>query len=130
LETDNPLHLNKLESPPTKADFCLVWLKMAQWFWFDWLFRIFCHTKQFFSYKIMMVVHCYWWKKEPRYIIQCIWEETTDLPQVNWQTFSHSHISRSRIRTDVGWRWEVSWYETDVITTRPHGEVENVKVYR
>jgi hypothetical protein len=34
-------------------------------------------------------------------------EETTDLPQVNWQTFSHSHIGPSRIRTDAGWRWEL-----------------------
>jgi hypothetical protein len=45
------------------------------------LFRIFRHTLQFFSY--MMAVNFYWWKREPRYIIKCILEETTDLPQVN-----------------------------------------------
>jgi hypothetical protein len=28
-----PLHLNKLESPPSKDDLCQVWLKLAQWFW-------------------------------------------------------------------------------------------------
>jgi hypothetical protein len=82
----------------------------------DWLIvRIFRHTQQFFSY--MMAVIYYWWKSEPRYITQCIWEETTDLPQVKWQTFSHSHIGPSRIRTDTCWRWEVSWYETDVLPT-------------
>jgi hypothetical protein len=37
-----------------------------------------------------MAVSFYWWKREPRYIIQCIWEETTDLLQVMWKTFSHS----------------------------------------
>jgi hypothetical protein len=47
------------------------------------------------------------------------WEETIDLPQVNWQTSSYSHIGPNRIRTDAGWRWEVLWYETDVLTTRP-----------
>jgi hypothetical protein len=31
----------------------------------------------------MMAASYYWWKREPRYIIQCIWEETIDLPQVN-----------------------------------------------
>jgi hypothetical protein len=72
-------------------------------------FRIFRHTQQFY----------YWWKREPRYIIQCICEETTDFPHVNWQTFSHSHIGPFRIRTNAGWRWEVSWFETDVLTTRP-----------
>jgi hypothetical protein len=67
----------------------------------------------------MKAVSYYWWKREPRYIIQCIWEETTDLPQLNWKTFSHSHIGPSRIRTDAGWRWEVSWSETDGLATRP-----------
>jgi hypothetical protein len=33
LPLDNPLHLNKLESPPPKDDLCQVWLKLAQWFW-------------------------------------------------------------------------------------------------
>jgi hypothetical protein len=32
LERDNPLHLNKLESPPFKDDLYQVWLKMALWF--------------------------------------------------------------------------------------------------
>ena len=27
------LHLNKLESPPSKDALCHVWLKLAQWFW-------------------------------------------------------------------------------------------------
>jgi hypothetical protein len=42
--------------------------------------------------------------------------KTTDLPQVNWQKFLHSHIGPSRIRTDAGWRREASWYKTDVLT--------------
>jgi hypothetical protein len=85
------------------------------------VYHLFRHTQQFFSY--MMAVSFYWWKREPRYryIIQCIWVGTTDLPQVNWQTFSHSHIGTSRIQTDAGWRWEVSWYETDVLTTQLRG---------
>jgi hypothetical protein len=29
LERDNPLHLNKLESPTPKDDLCQVWLKLA-----------------------------------------------------------------------------------------------------
>jgi hypothetical protein len=29
----DPLHLNKLEFPPPKDDFCQVWLKLAEWFW-------------------------------------------------------------------------------------------------
>jgi hypothetical protein len=33
LEKGNPLHLNKLKSPPPKDDLCKVWLKMAKWFW-------------------------------------------------------------------------------------------------
>jgi hypothetical protein len=33
LERGNPLHLNKLESPPPKDDLCQVRLKLAQWFW-------------------------------------------------------------------------------------------------
>jgi hypothetical protein len=82
-----------------------------------YLFLIFRHTQQFFSY--MMAVSFYWWKREPRYIIQCIWGETTDLRQVNWHTFSHCHIGTSRIQTDVGWRWEASGYETDVLITQP-----------
>jgi hypothetical protein len=28
-----PLHLNKLESPPSKDDLCQVWLKLSMWFW-------------------------------------------------------------------------------------------------
>jgi hypothetical protein len=91
-----------------------------------------------------MAVNYYWWKRKPRHIVQCIWEETTDLPQVNWQTFSLSHIGQDsnrrglevrglvewdrshlvtsgKIRTDAGWRWEVSWNETDVLTIRPRG---------
>jgi hypothetical protein len=66
-----------------------------------------------------MAVSYYFWKRETRCIIQCVWEETVDLLQVNWQPFSHRHIGPSRIRTDAGWRWEVSWYETDALTTRP-----------
>jgi hypothetical protein len=65
------------------------------------LFITFRHIQQ------MIVVSLYWWKREPWSIIQCSWEETTDLPHVNWQTFSHSHIGASRIRTDAGWMWEV-----------------------
>jgi hypothetical protein len=33
LEKGDPLHLNKLESPPPKDDLCQVWLKLAQWLW-------------------------------------------------------------------------------------------------
>jgi hypothetical protein len=33
LERGDPLHLNKLESPPPKDDLCQVWLKLVQWFW-------------------------------------------------------------------------------------------------
>jgi hypothetical protein len=33
LLSPNPLHLNKLESPPPKDDLCQVWLKLTQWFW-------------------------------------------------------------------------------------------------
>jgi hypothetical protein len=33
LENANPLHLNKLESPPPKDDLCKVWLQLAPWFW-------------------------------------------------------------------------------------------------
>jgi hypothetical protein len=33
LEKGNPLHLNKLKSPPPKDNLCQVWLKLAQWFW-------------------------------------------------------------------------------------------------
>jgi hypothetical protein len=33
LEKGVPLHLNKLDSPPPKDDFCQIWLKLAQWFW-------------------------------------------------------------------------------------------------
>jgi hypothetical protein len=32
LEKGDPLHLNKLESPPPKVDLCQVWLKLARWF--------------------------------------------------------------------------------------------------
>jgi hypothetical protein len=56
-------------------------------------------------------------KSKYLYILQCIWEETTDLPQVNWQTFSHSPIGRSKIWTDADWRickLYTSWYEADV----------------
>jgi hypothetical protein len=83
----------------------------------DYLFIIFSDIQKFFSY--MMVVSLYWLKRESRYIIQYIWEETIDLPKVNWQTFSHSHIGSSRIWTEAGWGWEISWYEIDVLTTRP-----------
>jgi hypothetical protein len=31
----------------------------------DWLFGIFRHTQQFFSY--MMTASYHWWKREPRY---------------------------------------------------------------
>jgi hypothetical protein len=41
----------------------------------------------------MMAVSLYWCKREPTYIIQCIWEETIDLLRVNWQTFSQSRRS-------------------------------------
>jgi hypothetical protein len=44
-------------------------------------FVTFRHTLQFFSLN-MVTFSFYWWKKEPRYIMQCIWGETTDLPQV------------------------------------------------
>ena len=33
LEKDNPLYLDKLESPSPMDDLCHVWLKLAQWFW-------------------------------------------------------------------------------------------------
>ena len=33
LEEGGALHLNKLESPSPKEALCLVWLKLAQWFW-------------------------------------------------------------------------------------------------
>jgi hypothetical protein len=33
LEKGDPLHLNKLESPPPKDGLCQVWLKLARWFW-------------------------------------------------------------------------------------------------
>ena len=33
LEKDGALHLNKLQSPSPKDALCLVWLKLAQWFW-------------------------------------------------------------------------------------------------
>ena len=33
LEKGRALHLNKLESPSPKNALCLVWLKLAQWFW-------------------------------------------------------------------------------------------------
>ena len=33
LRMDNPLHLNKLESPPSKDDLCQVWLKLVKWIW-------------------------------------------------------------------------------------------------
>jgi hypothetical protein len=33
LKRGYPLLLNKLESPLPKDDLCLVWLKLAQWFW-------------------------------------------------------------------------------------------------
>jgi hypothetical protein len=33
LERGNPLHLNKLESLPSKDDLCKVCLKLAWWFW-------------------------------------------------------------------------------------------------
>jgi hypothetical protein len=33
LEKGYPLHLNKIESPLPKDDFCQVWLRLAKWFW-------------------------------------------------------------------------------------------------
>ena len=33
LEKNGALHLNKVESPSPKDGLCLVWLKLAQWFW-------------------------------------------------------------------------------------------------
>jgi hypothetical protein len=33
LERDNPLHLDKLQSPPPKDELCEVWLELPQWFW-------------------------------------------------------------------------------------------------
>jgi hypothetical protein len=36
-----------------------------------------------------------WWRSVSMDGIQCIWGETTNLPQVNWQTFSHIQISRA-----------------------------------
>jgi hypothetical protein len=33
LEKGDPLHLDKLESPPPKDDLCQVWLNLAHWFW-------------------------------------------------------------------------------------------------
>ena len=33
LEKSGALHLNKLSSPSPKDALCLVWLKLAQWFW-------------------------------------------------------------------------------------------------
>ena len=33
LEKGRALHLNKLESPSSKDALCLVWLKLARWFW-------------------------------------------------------------------------------------------------
>ena len=33
LEKGGAFHLNKLESPSPKDALCLVWLKLAQWFW-------------------------------------------------------------------------------------------------
>ena len=32
-EKDGALHLNKLDSPSPKDAMCLVWLKLAKWFW-------------------------------------------------------------------------------------------------
>jgi hypothetical protein len=36
LEKGDPLHLNKLETPPPKNDMCQVWLKLAKWFRRSW----------------------------------------------------------------------------------------------
>jgi hypothetical protein len=44
-----------------------------------YLFVISRHIQNFVSH--MMVVSFYWWKRVPRYIIQCVWGETTN--QVN-----------------------------------------------
>jgi hypothetical protein len=44
----------------------------------QFLVFIFRHTQQFFSY--MMAVSFYWWKREPRYILQ-----------ISWETFSQLH---------------------------------------
>jgi hypothetical protein len=45
-ETDNPLHLKKLESPSPKDDLFLVWLKLAQWLWK----RLFNDPTPFFTF--------------------------------------------------------------------------------
>jgi hypothetical protein len=78
------------------------------------------------SFSYIMTVKFYLWKTEPRYIIKCIWEDTNDPLQENWQTFSHSHMSLSRIQTNAGSRWEVSWYETDIWTTWPQRQIHSV----
>ena len=33
LKEDRAVHLNKLDSPSAKDNFCQVWLKLTQWFW-------------------------------------------------------------------------------------------------
>jgi hypothetical protein len=95
---------------------CVCSITINFWCLFGFLEIIFRHTQQYFSY--MMTVSFHWWKKEPIYSIQCIWEETTDLPQVNWQC--EFHIWRN---VDIGffnihvlwvtlnfpkWSWETS----------------------
>jgi hypothetical protein len=62
------------------------------------LFVIFHHTQQSFSY--MMVVSFYWWKREPRYIIQYLWRDhrpsTSKL--TNFLTQSHRYEQDSNRR--------------------------------
>jgi hypothetical protein len=87
---------------------------LIAWVYIFCLFVIFRHTQQFFSYNVYDGASVFIGGREnPDTFIQCIWEETTDLLQKNWQTFSHSHIGTRRTQTDTG------WYEIDVLTTRP-----------
>jgi hypothetical protein len=93
----------------------LKWVRITYWrFWF-WLFAILNNfsVNNYDGGQLLLV------EEKTQIYYTMLWEETTVLPQVNWQTVSHSHVGPSRIWTDAGWRGEVSWYEIDVLTTWP-----------
>ena len=53
LEKGRALHLNKLEYPSHKDALCLVWLKLAQWFWRRRFLKFLNNILQFCNYLLL-----------------------------------------------------------------------------
>ena len=85
----------------------------------DWLFIVFRHTQQFFSYPVASSF--YWWRREPRHNVP------GERPgRENWQTFSHNGTAEIRTRADRGER--SCDFERNALTTQPRRTTLNTLV--